>query len=189
MKKYILYFSFLTLPFVYLWGCIFPSKPQELTENKNFYDFKIPGLDSGEIRMADFKGKYVLIVNVASRCGYTPQYKGLQSLYKKYQDKLVIIGFPCNQFAFQEPGDANDIRAFCSSKYQVSFPITNKIDVKGKDQHPIYQWLTHKSLNGVLDAEVKWNFNKFLIAPDGRLLQYFGSKTEPESPEITGLIK
>lgn len=158
--------------------------------SKNFYSFNIPALDGdSSINMADYKGKYVLLVNVASKCGYTPQYEGLQKLYETHQDKLVIIGFPCNQFMGQEPGGSEDIREFCSLTYGVSFPMTEKVKVKGPDKHPIYHWLTTKTLNGVDDYSVTWNFNKFLIGPDGKLKAYFGSKTEPMSEEITSLIE
>lgn len=155
----------------------------------SFHDLRIGGLEGGEIRMSDYRGKYVLCVNVASRCGYTPQYKGLQELAAAYADRLVVIGFPCNQFLFQEPGTAEEIAAFCEKNYGVTFPLTEKLDVKGKDQHPVYQWLTSKSLNGVSDAEVKWNFHKFLIGPDGAWLREFPSKVEPMSAELTSLIR
>ena len=155
----------------------------------SFYDFELNGLEGGTVKMSDFKGKYVLCVNVASKCGYTPQYKGLQELYTKYQDKLVIVGFPCNQFLGQEPGGSEEIATFCERNYGVTFPMTEKLDVKGKNQHPIYQWLTSKSLNGVSDDTVKWNFHKYLLSPEGKWIQAFGSRTEPMSEEITSLLK
>lgn len=155
----------------------------------SFYELRVGGLNGGTLQMADFKGKYVLCVNVASNCGYTPQYTDLQTLSEKYRDKLVVIGFPCNQFMFQEPGSASDIAQFCERNYGVTFPLSEKIDVKGKDQHPIYQWLTQKKLNGTGDADVSWNFNKFLVSPKGEWLAHFGSKTEPLSTELTSLIK
>lgn len=159
------------------------------TTAKSFYDFKIAGLEGGEINMNDYKGKYILCVNVASKCGYTPQYKGLQELYTKYSDKLVVIGFPCNQFLGQEPGSNEEIADFCEKNYGVTFPIATKLDVKGKNQHPIYKWLTSKSENGVEDSSVAWNFHKFLIGPDGQYIAGFGSRVEPMSTEITSLIK
>jgi glutathione peroxidase len=139
--------------------------------------------------MIDFKGKYVLCVNVASECGYTPQYAELQKLAEKYTDKLVVIGFPCNQFMGQEPGTADDIQTFCKKNYGVTFPLSQKISVKGEEQHPIYQWLTTKSLNGVSDATIKWNFNKILVDPNGNWLKHFGSGVNPLSEEISSLIK
>ena len=151
-----------------------------ISQNKSIHDFKIQALDSDEV--IDFKvyeGKKILIVNVASKCGYTGQYADLEKLYKTYQDQLVIVGFPCNQFLKQEPGSEEEIAQFCSSNYGVTFPMTTKIDVKGKDQHEIYQWLTSKELNGKDDYKVKWNFNKFLIDENGQLIDHFPSKVKP----------
>jgi glutathione peroxidase len=166
-----------------------PASPLS-SSRVSFYDLKADGLEGGSIDMAAFKGKYVLCVNVASKCGYTPQYKGLQELADTYADRLVVIGFPCNQFLYQEPGSAEEIAAFCERNYGVKFPVSAKLDVKGKDQHPVYQWLTSRTLNGVSDAEVSWNFNKFLISPAGEWLAHFPSKVEPMSEEITSrLIK
>jgi glutathione peroxidase len=156
---------------------------------KSLHDFKIAGLSGDSIDFNAYSGKYVLCVNVASKCGYTPQYKGLQELYTKFQDKLVIVGFPCNQFLGQEPGTPEEISDFCEKNYGVTFPLTEKIDVKGKNQHPIYQWLTSKSLNGMQDENVKWNFHKFLIGPDGKWLAAFPSNVEPDSPEIAKYLK
>jgi glutathione peroxidase len=156
----------------------------------SFYDYNIAGIDGTDsLKMSDFKGKYVLCVNVASKCGYTPQYKDLQALYEKYQEKLVIIGFPCNQFLMQEPGSEEEIVTFCERNYGVNFPLTEKIKVKGKDQHPIYAWLTSKERNGVSDAKVGWNFNKFLISPEGKWLGHFPSKVKPLDEEITAKLQ
>ncbi len=156
---------------------------------KSFFDLSIAGIEGDTLNMSDFKGKYVLCVNVASKCGFTPQYKPLQELYEKYQDKLVVIGFPCNQFMMQEPGSEAEIASFCERNYGVTFPMTEKIDVKGSNQHPIYSWLTNKELNGVDDAKVGWNFNKFLISPEGQWLAHFSSNVDPLSEEITGRLK
>lgn len=145
------------------------------------------GKDS--IKLSDFKGKKILIVNVASECGYTPQYKDLQALSEKYAEKLVIIGFPCNQFGGQEPGTEDEIVSFCQKNYGVTFPISQKGDVKGAQQHPLYQWLTQKSMNGKDDYSVKWNFNKFLISETGELLSYFPSSTKPLSEDIESYLK
>jgi glutathione peroxidase len=162
--------------------------PTTVTPVKSFFDLSIKSIDGKELKFADLKGKKVLCVNVASQCGYTPQYSELQKLQDKYKDKLVIIGFPCNQFGAQEPGDAEEIQTFCKKNYGVTFQLTQKIDVKGKDQHPIYQWLTQKAQNGKSDYEVKWNFNKFLINEKGELVQYFPSGVKPFDTNLTTLI-
>lgn len=156
----------------------------------NFHEFKIASLEGADsIDFSQYKGKYILCVNVASKCGYTPQYKGLQELYEKNKDKLVIVGFPCNQFLGQEPGTSEEISDFCEKNYGVTFPLTTKINVKGKEQHPIYSWLTMKSLNGKQDDTVKWNFHKYLISPNGEWLAAFPSNVEPDSPEIANYLK
>lgn len=160
----------------------------EAVANKSIYGFKVTTLDGGTIDFASFKGKKILIVNTASECGFTPQYEGLEKLYEKYKDKLVIVGFPANNFGSQEPGTNDEIGAFCKKNYGVTFPMAAKISVKGDDAAPIYKWLCHKSENGVLDAEVGWNFNKFLLDENGKLLAHFESKVEPMSEEITGKL-
>jgi glutathione peroxidase len=165
-----------------------PSKPIG-TNKMSFYDLTINSIDGKEMHMSDFKGKYVLCVNVASKCGYTPQYEDLEKLYEQYQGQLVIVGFPCNQFLGQEPGTSEEIVSFCQKNYGVTFPLTEKIDVKGKNQHGVYQWLTQKSLNGVADGNVKWNFHKFLISPEGEWLAEFPSGVKPLDTELTSLIK
>ena len=154
-----------------------------------FHELTVTGIDGKEIQMKDFQGKYVLCVNVASKCGFTPQYKGLQALYEKYQDKLVIIGFPSNQFLMQEPGSEEEIATFCEINYGVTFPLTEKIKVKGGGQHPVYAWLTQKKYNGVSDAKVSWNFNKFLISPEGKWLAHFPSKVGPMSEEVVQYLQ
>jgi len=163
------------------------TPPKTVTE-KSIYDFKVEGLEGGTIDFSTFKGKKILIVNTASKCGYTPQYEGLQKLYDTYKDKLVIIGFPANNFGGQEPGTAVEIQEFCKKNYGVTFPMAAKISVKGDDIAPIYQWLCNKTQNGVLDAEVGWNFGKFLLDENGKLLNYFPSKVKPMSEEITGKL-
>lgn len=155
---------------------------------KSIYDFKVEALDGSTIDFAAFRGKKILIVNTASECGYTPQYEGLEKLYKTYKEKLVIVGFPANNFGAQEPGTNPEIKEFCKKNYGVTFPMAAKISVKGDDIAPIYNWLCHKAENGVLDAEIKWNFNKFLIDEQGVLLYYFPSKVEPMSEEITSKL-
>lgn len=140
--------------------------------------------------MAQFKGKKILVVNVASKCGNTPQYEGLEKLYQKYgSDKFVVIGFPANNFMGQEPGTDEEIKAFCTANYQVTFPLMSKISVKGKDQDPIYTWLTTMAENGVMDAEVSWNFQKFMIDEEGHLVDVAKPKEEPDSEKIVSWIE
>lgn len=152
-----------------------------LSQVQNFHGFKVRTLEGDEFDLASLKGKKVMVVNVASKCGFTPQYKDLEEMYQKYQGDLVIIGFPANNFANQEPGTASEIRQFCSQNYGVTFPLMEKISVKGDDIHPLYEWLTSKEKNGVLDSEVKWNFQKYLIDEDGNLVDVMYSKEKPES--------
>ena len=153
-----------------------------------YKEFKINGLLGDTVELNSFKGKKVLIVNVASKCGYTPQYAGLQKLYDAHKDSLVIIGFPCNQFMSQEPGDATEIHGFCQKNYGVTFQMTEKVDVKGSEQNEVYHWLTQKSLNGFDDSKVKWNFQKYLLDEEGKLIAVFPSNVKPQSTEITNLL-
>jgi glutathione peroxidase len=163
------------------------SKPS-LVAQKSIYDFKVEALDGGNIDFSKFKGKKILIVNTASECGYTPQYEGLEALYEKYKDRLVVVGFPANNFGGQEPGSNATIKEFCKKNYGVSFPMAAKISVKGDDTAPIYKWLCNKSENGVLDAEIKWNFNKFLLDENGKIIAKFDSKVTPMSEELTSKL-
>jgi len=149
------------------------------------YDININSLQGNPINLLDFKGKHILFVNVASKCGFTYQYKDLQKLHEKFKDSLVVIGVPCNQFGNQEPGSAFEIKEFCEVNYGVDFLITEKINVKGTKQHSLYKWLTNKELNGFKSSTVKWNFQKYLIDPNGMLLDYFYSTTKPLSKKIT----
>ncbi len=156
----------------------------------SIYDYKINALESNEqIDLSSYKGKKLLIVNVASKCGYTPQYEDLQKLAMQYDDKLVVLGMPCDQFGGQELDSEIEIKQFCTEKFNVTFPMTTVIDVKGDNQHPIYQWLTKKSMNGKGDYTVSWNFNKFLIDENGQLLEYFPSKVKPMDEEIVKYLR
>jgi glutathione peroxidase len=156
---------------------------------KSIYDHKIKALNSEEeIDLSKYKGKYMMLVNVASRCGFTPQYKQLQKLNEERED-LQIVGFPCNQFLWQENASEDKIAAFCSREYGVDFPITTKVKVKGSGKHPIYEWLTKRQNNGKGDYKVSWNFNKFLIDPEGNLVKHFGSNVVPDSREILSYIE
>ncbi len=154
----------------------------------SIHTFSVKALDGSTINFADFKGKKILIVNTASKCGYTPQYKDLEALYEKYKDKLVVVGFPANNFMSQEPGTSTEIQEFCTKNYGVTFPMAEKISVKGDDMAPIYQWLTSKAKNGVLDASIKWNFNKFLLNEKGEVIAKFDSGTKPMDEEIVGKL-
>ena len=166
----------------------FVSKPIDSIQTQTIYDFKVASLNGGTIDFADFKGKKILIVNTASKCGFTPQYDDLQALYEKYKDRLVIVGFPANNFFSQEPGSNETIDAFCKKNYGVSFPMAAKISVKGNSIAPIYKWLCNKSENGVMDAKISWNFNKFLLDENGKLIGHFKSKVKPMSEEITSKL-
>jgi glutathione peroxidase len=160
-----------------------------INNTTTIHAFKVKALDGKTLDLSAFKGKKILIVNVASQCGYTKQYDGLQKLYEANKNKLVIVGFPCNQFGGQEPGSAEDIQSFCKKNFGVTFPLAEKIDVKGDNIAPIYKWLTSKAENGVLDANITWNFNKFLVDENGKLLAYFPSKVTPDSEEISKYLK
>jgi len=155
----------------------------------NIHNIKLNTIDNEPITLEKFKGKYLLIVNVASECGYTPQYKGLKKLQEEYKDNLVVIGVPCNQFGKQEPGTATQIKSFCAITYGIDFLLTEKISVKGENQHPLYQWLTKKDFNHEFDSEIEWNFEKYLINPKGKLLKNFKSKIEPLDISITNYFK
>jgi glutathione peroxidase len=152
------------------------------------YGFKLKTIEGKETTLAAFKGKKMLLVNVASECGYTPQYKNLQALSDKYKNKLVVIGFPANNFGGQEPGTASEIKTFCTKNYGVTFPMMEKISVKGEDMHPLYKWLSNKAENGVTDDAPKWNFCKYLIDENGKIIKFFSSKTDPLSDEIINLL-
>lgn len=158
--------------------------------NKTVHDFTMLNIDGEEVSLADYKGKTLLIVNVASRCGLTSQYEQLQALYEKYEDQgLVILGFPANNFMGQEPGSDAEIKEFCTSKFEVSFPMFSKISVKGKDQDPLYQYLTQKDENGVVQAPVKWNFQKFLVDKDGKVVTSFSPRTQVTEAEVIEAIE
>jgi len=155
---------------------------QDLPES--IHGFQFTSLEGEKIDLSQYKGKKILIVNTASKCGYTPQYEGLEKLYTENEDKLVVIGFPANNFANQEPGSNDEIATFCEKNYGVSFPMSEKVSVKGEDMAPIYQWLTQKKWNKVKDSEVKWNFQKYLIDENGQLIEVFESAVKPLSYEL-----
>jgi len=155
----------------------------------NVYDFTLPSIDGSDAPLAQYKGKVLLLVNVASKCGYTPQYAGLESLYEKYKDQgLVVIGFPANNFGAQEPGTNDEIKSFCTRTYHVSFPMYAKVSVKGDDKTPLYHYLTEEA-NPATKGEIGWNFTKFLVDRNGRVIARFESKIKPEDPGLTGAVE
>ena len=156
----------------------------------SIYDIETRLLEGDPIVLSEYKGKALLIVNVASRCGFTPQYEGLQSLYQTYKDRgLEILGFPCNQFLAQEPGTEEEIRQFCSSVYSVTFPIFRKIDVNGEDRDPLYEILTEKADKDGNAGDVQWNFEKFLVSPEGDIVGRYRTMITPEDPALVGAIE
>lgn len=157
---------------------------------KSIYEFKVTDIDGKEVKLKKYKNKVVMFVNTASKCGYTPQYEGLQKIYDKYKDQgFVILGFPANNFGGQEPGSNEEIKEFCTLKYKVSFPMFAKISVKGDDQHPLYQYLTSEKTDPKFAGEITWNFNKFLVNEKGEIIARFSSKETPESKEVTTAIE
>ena len=155
---------------------------------ESIYDIKLKDIDGKDTTLAAYKGKAVLIVNVASKCGLTPQYKALEAMYEKYKDKgFVVLGFPCNQFNSQEPGTNEEIKQFCSSKYNVTFPMFDKIDVNGDNRHPLYVMLAGK--DSPFPGDIKWNFGKFLVGKDGKILKRFEPKITPDSADVTQAIE
>ena len=169
---------------------IIMSATNIIQAQKSFYDFKVTSIDGKEFDLASLKGKKVLVVNTASKCGFTPQYAKLEKLFQDYGgDKFTIIGFPANNFFRQEPGTDTEIREFCTRNYGVTFPMMSKISVKGKDIAPLYQWLTTKAGNGVMDAPIKWNFQKFMIDENGKLVDMVSPGESPDSDKIVNWIK
>lgn len=157
---------------------------------QTIHTFKVKTLEGADFDMASLKGKKVMVVNTASKCGLTPQYEGLEALYKQFKDSgFVIVGFPANNFMGQEPGTNEEIASFCQKNYGVSFPMMEKISVKGKDMHPLYHFLTEKSLNGLEDNKVQWNFQKYLVNENGQLEKVIGPRTLPNDPEIINWIR
>ena len=177
--------STVTIFSLFLTSYLITNNPEKMKSTNSIYDISIKSLSGEKIDLATFKGKKILFVNTASECGFTKQYADLQKLHETYKEKLVIIGVPCNQFGGQEPGNASQIQSFCQVNYGVTFLMTEKVDVKGDNQHPLYKWLTQKELNGVKSSSVKWNFQKYLIDENGNFLDYYYSITGPLSSKIT----
>lgn len=161
-----------------------------LAKGKSILDFKMRDIDGKDVKLKKYKGNVLLVVNVASKCGYTPQYEGLQSTYAKYKDQgFYVLGFPANNFGAQEPGTETEIKEFCTSKYHVTFPMFAKISVKGEDQDPLYKFLTSKETNPDFAGDIKWNFSKFLVDRSGKVVARFESKAKPDSDEVTAAIE
>jgi glutathione peroxidase len=173
----------------YFMGLVILLMSASLFAASSIYDFTLPSIDGKPMPIADYKGKVILVVNVASRCGFTPQYTALESIYEKYKDQgFVILGFPANNFGGQEPGTNAEIKTFCSAKYNVTFPLYGKVSVKGDDQTPLYKYLT-TSANPALTGDIKWNFTKFLVDRKGNVVQRFEPQTTPDSPEVVAAIE
>lgn len=166
----------------------FFGNAQTVTPKESLYDIKIEDINGKLLDLNQYKGMKILFVNVASKCGFTNQYEGLQELYSNNKEKLIVIGIPCNQFGSQEPGTKTEIQSFCKLNYGVDFPMTEKVDVKGDTQHSLYGWLTDKEKNGKMNSSVKWNFQKYLVDEEGRLIDVFYSTTKPMSSKITKLL-
>jgi glutathione peroxidase len=179
--------------FLGLLGCkTINSRPENLMTKpgeKTLFDFTAKSIDGQDVNLSVYKGKKILIVNVASECGYTPQYKGLEELYEKFKDKLVILGFPANNFGAQEPGTNDEIKKFCENEYKVTFPMFSKISVIGDERNEIYKWLTTKELNGWNDKAPTWNFCKYLVDENGKLSKFYSFRVEPLSEEIVSELK
>ena len=174
----------------YMMGFIFDPSPTAAPKERSMYEFTMKDIDGNDVKLEEYKGKTALVVNVASKCGLTPQYEGLQELYDKYKDRgFVILGFPANNFMGQEPGTEQEIKDFCSLTYDVTFPMFSKISVKGGDQHPLYTYLTHKETNPGFEGDITWNFEKFLIDRNGRTVARFAPKTTPDDPEVVSAIE
>jgi glutathione peroxidase len=177
--------------FASLFGCkqvkTIPSNANK--SNKSIYDYTVNSIEGLPVNLKSYKGKKILIVNVASKCGYTPQYKDLEKLYEDYNDQLVVLGFPSNNFLSQEPGTNNEIASFCTKNYGVSFPMFEKLNVKGDSIAPVYDWLSNKNLNGWNDQKPSWNFCKYLINEEGELIGFYSSNINPLSEEIISHLK
>lgn len=191
------YFSLLIMGFTLFMGILAmtacnstSAAPTTPLAEKSLYDFTMKDIDKQDVKLEQYKGKVLLIVNVASQCGYTPQYQGLQKIYAQYKDQgFTILGFPANNFGEQEPGSNEEIKTFCTTKYQVAFPIFSKISVVGGDKHPFYRFLTEKATDPEFAGDISWNFNKFLVDKTGKIVARFDSDVTPESATLTSAIE
>ena len=185
----ILIISIIVFSIPFLYGFSWYNKKDDIAGlSENLYKYSATDVSGNTITFEQFKGKYILIVNTASKCGFTPQYGQLQKLYEKYKDKLVICAFPANDFLCQEPLSNEGIKFFCNNNFAVTYHVFEKISVKGNNKHPIYKWLSNKELNGQIDKEPSWNFCKYLVNSEGKLIYYFRSSIEPLSLEITTIL-
>jgi glutathione peroxidase len=174
----------------YKFGLILNPTPTDPVPEPSIYDFTLKDIDGKEVGLGSFKGKVLMIVNVASKCGFTPQYEQLEAIYKRYKDRgFVVLGFPANNFMGQEPGTEAEIKEFCTTKYGVTFPMFAKISVTGADQHPLYRYLTNRSTNPEFGGDITWNFNKFLIDRSGRIVARFGSRDKPDAENVIAAIE
>jgi glutathione peroxidase len=195
MKKYIALLALVvmiiaTVTIALTWDGGDPLKEGEKMAEKSVLDFTMKSIDGDDVKLDSYSGKVLMLVNVASKCGYTPQYRGLESVYKKYKEQgLVVMGFPANNFFWQEPGTDQEIKTFCTTKYNVTFPMFAKISVKGDKIHPLYKFLTSKQTNPEFSGSISWNFNKFLIDRSGKVVARFSSKDEPESEKVVQAIE
>jgi len=191
MKKYLIGVAALTLISAAVLFLVEAKDSKETKKgSKSMYDFTLKDVGGRDVKLEQFRGQVVMLVNVASKCGYTPQYDGLQKIYEQYKDRgFTILGFPANNFGAQEPGSNEEIKEFCRINYGVTFPIFSKISVKGDDIHPLYKYLTEKETNPEFGGEIKWNFNKFLVGKDGKIIARFDSKDKPEDTQVTGAIE
>jgi glutathione peroxidase len=191
MKKYLLgAVSLVIVSAVALFLVEAKSSTVKKERTKSVYDFTLKDVKGKDVKLDEFRGHVVMLVNVASKCGYTPQYEGLEKIYERYKDRgFTILAFPANNFGAQEPGTNEEIQQFCRLNYGVKFPIFSKISVKGDDKHPLYKYLTEKETNPEFAGEIKWNFNKFLVGKDGKILARFDSADKPEDEKVTGAIE
>ena len=174
----------------YVYGFIFNPSPTDPPMERSMYEFEMKDIEGDPVKLDAYRGKVVMIVNTASKCGLTPQYEGLQALYDKYKDKgFVILGFPANNFMGQEPGSEKEIKDFCTLKYNVTFPMFSKISVKGTDQHPLYTFLTNKETNPGFEGDITWNFEKFLADKNGKIIERFSPKTTPEDQKLVDAVE
>ncbi len=190
MKKFMALILGVIILIPIITSSMFSKEDQKGVVMKSIYDFTMKDIDGKEVKMENYKGKVMLIVNVASKCGFTSQYEGLQKIYLQYKERgLEILGFPANNFLGQEPGTNEEIKQFCSLNYNVTFPMFSKISVKGKDIAPLYKFLTDKETNPEFSGSISWNFNKFLINREGKIVARFGSRAKPESEEVIQAIE